>query len=158
MAITVSRRDLIQFGCRTAATLGVPALAGELVSGRARAQGAPGDVSREELFYRDDWFGAPWRKPEAAVLIHGNDESSIVWFGWVPRMGQEFRLIRPDLPGFGRSKVPAGFEWSLTYGIYGRFVRPIAIGIRQKDRLDFSFHNLLDHHLCHPVCDRGYPQ
>jgi 3-oxoadipate enol-lactonase len=113
MAITVSRRDLIQFGCRTAATLGVSALAGELVSGRARAQGAPGDVSREELFYRDDWFGAPWRKPEAAVLIHGNDESSIVWFGWVPRMGQEFRLIRPDLPGFGRSKVPAGFEWSL---------------------------------------------
>jgi 3-oxoadipate enol-lactonase len=113
MAITVSRRDLIQFGRRTAATLGVSALAGELVSGRARAQGAPGDVSREELFYRDDWFGAPWRKPEAAVLIHGNDESSIVWFGWVPRMGQEFRLIRPDLPGFGRSKVPAGFEWSL---------------------------------------------
>jgi 3-oxoadipate enol-lactonase len=47
------------------------------------------------------------------VLIHGNDESSVVWFGWVPRMGQEFRLIRPDLPGFGRSRIPAGFEWSL---------------------------------------------
>src|SRR5436190_13635473 len=28
-------------------------------------------------------------------------------------MAQEFRLIRPDLPGFGQSKVPAGFEWSL---------------------------------------------
>jgi len=47
------------------------------------------------------------------MLIHGNDESSVVWFGWVPRMGQEFRLLRPDLPGFGQSKVPAGFEWSL---------------------------------------------
>src|SRR5262249_11115916 len=71
------------------------------------------NVSKEELFFREDWFGEPWRKPEAAILIHGNDESSVVWFGWVPRMAQEFRLLRPDLPGFGQSKVPAGFEWSL---------------------------------------------
>jgi 3-oxoadipate enol-lactonase len=113
MAITISRRDLLHVGYGTAATLGVSAVAGELAPGLARAQGALGDVSKEELFYRDDWFGEPWRKPETAVLIHGNDESSVVWFGWVPRMGQEFRLIRPDLPGFGRSRIPAGFEWSL---------------------------------------------
>jgi pimeloyl-ACP methyl ester carboxylesterase len=113
MAITISRRDLLHVGYGTAATLGVSAVASELAPGFARAQGALGDVSKEELFYRDDWFGEPWRKPETAVLIHGNDESSVVWFGWVPRMGQEFRLIRPDLPGFGRSRIPAGFEWSL---------------------------------------------
>jgi 3-oxoadipate enol-lactonase len=111
MAITISRRNLLRVGYGTAATLGVSAVAGE--PGSARAQGALGDVSKEELFYRDDWFGEPWRKPETAVLIHGNDESSVVWFGWVPRMGREFRLIRPDLPGFGRSRIPAGFEWSL---------------------------------------------
>ena len=68
---------------------------------------------REDFFYRDDYFGEPWRKPEAAVLIHGNDESSIVWYAWMPRMAREFRIIRPDLPGFGQAKVPAGFEWSL---------------------------------------------
>jgi pimeloyl-ACP methyl ester carboxylesterase len=113
MAITISRRNLLHVGYGTAATLGVSAVAGKLAPGLARAQGAPDDVSKEELFYRDDWFGEPWRKPETAVLIHGNDESSVVWFGWVPRMGQEFRLIRPDLPGFGRSRIPAGFEWSL---------------------------------------------
>ena len=28
-------------------------------------------------------------------------------------MGQEFRVLRPDLPGFGRSRIAAGFEWSL---------------------------------------------
>jgi 3-oxoadipate enol-lactonase len=28
-------------------------------------------------------------------------------------MAQEFRVLRPDLPGFGRSQVPMGFEWSL---------------------------------------------
>jgi len=32
------------------------------------------------MFFRDDWLGEPWRKPEAAVLIHGTLESSVVWF------------------------------------------------------------------------------
>src|SRR5262249_31081216 len=71
------------------------------------------NASAEDFFYRDDWFGEPWRKPETAVLIHGNAESSIVWYAWLPRMGQEFRVLRPDLPGLGRSRIPAGFEWSL---------------------------------------------
>jgi pimeloyl-ACP methyl ester carboxylesterase len=114
MAVTISRRDLLHLGSGTAAALGVSVIAGELASVSALAQGGPvSNASKEELFYREDWFGEPWRKPETAVLIHGNDESSIVWFGWVPRMAQEFRLLRPDLPGFGRSKIPAGFEWSL---------------------------------------------
>jgi len=106
MAIAFSRRDLLQAGTATAA------IAGALAAIPALAQTAANEP-KEELFYREDWFGEPWRKPEVAVLIHGNDESSIVWYAWVPRMGREFRLIRPDLPGFGRSKVPAGFEWSL---------------------------------------------
>jgi 3-oxoadipate enol-lactonase len=114
MPDTNSRRDLLRLGCGTAATIGVSAVVGELASVLARAQGRPtSNVSTEDFFYREDWFGEPWRKPEAAMLIHGNDESSVVWFGWVPRMGQEFRLLRPDLPGFGQSRIPAGFEWSL---------------------------------------------
>jgi 3-oxoadipate enol-lactonase len=114
MSLTNSRRDLLHLGCGTAATLGVSAVMGGLAPLRARAQGGPAsNAPAEDLFYREDWFGEPWRKPEVAMLIHGNDESSVVWFGWVPRMAQEFRLLRPDLPGFERSKVPAGFEWSL---------------------------------------------
>src|SRR5439155_6147245 len=31
----------------------------------------------------------------------------------MPRMGPEFRVLRPDLPGLGRSRIPAGFEWTL---------------------------------------------
>jgi 3-oxoadipate enol-lactonase len=110
MSVTNSRRDVLRFGCGTALSAAMVGLASE----HAPAQGRPtGSVAPEELFYREDWFGEPWRKPETAMLIHGNDESSVVWFGWVPRMAQEFRLLRPDLPGFGQSKVPAGFEWSL---------------------------------------------
>jgi pimeloyl-ACP methyl ester carboxylesterase len=83
-----------------------------------RAQSVPvrgvKDGYKEDLFYREDWLGEPWRKPEPVVLIHGNDESSVEWYAWVPRMAQEYRLIRPDLPGLGHSNVPRGFEYSLA--------------------------------------------
>src|SRR3982074_1097500 len=109
MALAISRRDLLNVGYGTAAALSVSAVAAGLAPTRALAQGPT--EPKEELFYREDWFGEPWRKPEVAVLIHGNDESSIVWYGWVPRMAQEFRLLRPDLPDFGQSRIPAGFQW-----------------------------------------------
>ncbi len=108
MQTSISRRDVLHTGTASAATFGLAALDAIPARAQAGAQRAPDD-----LFYRDDWFGEPWRNPEAAVLIHGNDESSIVWYGWMPRMGRQFRVLRPDLPGFGRSRVPPGFEWSL---------------------------------------------
>jgi pimeloyl-ACP methyl ester carboxylesterase len=92
--------------------------AGILASKMARAQSLPvrsvRDDDQEDYFYREDWLGEPWRKPETAVLIHGNDESSVEWYAWVPRMAQEYRLIRPDLPGLGHSNVPRAFEYSLA--------------------------------------------
>jgi 3-oxoadipate enol-lactonase len=116
MAVTSSRRDVLHFGCGTAAVLGASALApaGALGPVPALAQAMPAsNATAEDFFYREDWFGEPWRKPETAVLIHGNAESSNVWYAWLPRMAQEFRVVRPDLPGLGRSRIPAGFEWSL---------------------------------------------
>jgi len=114
MAVTRSRRDVLHFGCGTAAAIGASAVADALGPVPAAAQGASAsNPSVEDFFYREDWFGEPWRKPETAVLIHGNAESSIVWYAWLPRMAQEFRVLRPDLPGLGRSRIPAGFEWTL---------------------------------------------
>jgi 3-oxoadipate enol-lactonase len=72
------------------------------------------DDYKADYFYREDWLGEPWRKPEPVVLIHGNDESSVEWYAWVPRMAQEYRLIRPDLPGLGHSNIPRGFDYSLA--------------------------------------------
>ena len=109
MPITSSRRDVLNFGCGTAAAIGVSAVATALGPVPAAAQGASAsNPSAEDFFYREDWFGEPWRKPETAVLIHGNAESSIVWYAWLPRMAQEFRVLRPDLPGLGRSRVSRG--------------------------------------------------
>ncbi|MGA7796239.1 MAG: alpha/beta hydrolase [Candidatus Acidiferrales bacterium] len=121
---TVSRRGLLHMTAGTAGALGITTLATELnamstlaprepESSAANPQAAAPAGLGNELFYRDDWLGAPWVKPEAALLIHGNDESSVSWFGWIPRMAQEFRLVRPDLPGFGNSPIPQNFEWSM---------------------------------------------
>jgi pimeloyl-ACP methyl ester carboxylesterase len=120
----VSRRGLLQMSAGTAGALGISALASELgpmsTSADSEPEGssvspqtAAPTASGNELFYRDDWLGAPWGKPETALLIHGNDESSVSWFGWIPRLAQEFRLVRPDLPGFGNSPIPQNFEWSM---------------------------------------------
>src|ERR1700726_2592896 len=111
MTQKISRRHVL-------AAAGFSALAGQLTSEVLQAQSLPvravNDDYKEDFFYREDWLGEPWRKPEPAVLIHGNDESSVEWYAWVPRMAQQYRLIRPDLPGLGHSNVPPGFEYSLA--------------------------------------------
>ena len=84
IAVPSSGRELLHLGYGAAAALGVSALApaGALGPVRALAQGAPAsNASAEDFFYREDWFGEPWSTPETAVLIHANDETSIVWYG-----------------------------------------------------------------------------
>ena len=116
--MSISRRQLLHVGGSTLAMLGMSSRSDVLAASAMGAQSLPvrslRDDYQEDHFYREDWLGEPWRRPEPVVLIHGNDESSIEWYAWVPRMAQEYRLIRPDLPGLGHSTVPRGFEYSLA--------------------------------------------
>jgi len=103
---------------RRTALLGFPLLAATLAAKTVRAQSVPARRAepdfKQDFFYRDDWLGEPWRTPEPVVLVHGNDESSVEWYAWVPPMAQEYRVIRPDLPGLGHSNIPSGFQYSLA--------------------------------------------
>jgi pimeloyl-ACP methyl ester carboxylesterase len=54
----------------------------------------------------------PWTVPETVVMIHGNSESSRAWTCWVPHLARHYRVVRPDLPGFGASPEPADYGWS----------------------------------------------
>jgi len=116
--MSISRRQLLHVGGSTLAMLGMSSRSDVLAASAMGSQSLPvrllRDDYQEDHFYREDWLGEPWRRPEPVVLIHGNDESSIEWYAWVPRMAQEYRLIRPDLPGLGHSTVPRGFEYSLA--------------------------------------------
>ncbi|MBO0751618.1 MAG: alpha/beta fold hydrolase [Bradyrhizobiaceae bacterium] len=66
------------------------------------------------MAYEDHWFGEPWTTPETIVMLHGNAESSRAWITWVPHLSRHFRVLRPDLPGFGASSAPDGYGWSVT--------------------------------------------
>ncbi len=58
----------------------------------------------------------PWRKEAGVVLMHhGVGLSGDAWMDWQPALlAADYRVIRIDLRGFGRSEVPAqGYQWSL---------------------------------------------
>jgi pimeloyl-ACP methyl ester carboxylesterase len=47
------------------------------------------------------------------LLLHGNPDSGVMWEGMASRLAERYRCVAPDLPGFGHSGVPAGFQPSL---------------------------------------------
>jgi 3-oxoadipate enol-lactonase len=66
------------------------------------------------MHYRVDDFTDPWQKNEVILLLHGNAESSNAWFAWVPTLSRHFKVIRPDMRGFGASTpMPKDHKWSL---------------------------------------------
>jgi pimeloyl-ACP methyl ester carboxylesterase len=67
-----------------------------------------------DLHYRVDNFTEPWREPETILMLHGNAESGRVWYGWMPRLARHYRIVRPDMRGFGQSTpMPRDFPWTL---------------------------------------------
>jgi pimeloyl-ACP methyl ester carboxylesterase len=108
MTTTVSRRSVLQATCAVGAAVAGAGIA-PMTAAETRSSGGPTDG-----FFREDWFGEPWRDPEAVVLIHGALESGIVWYAWMPTLTKQYRVIRPDLPGCGLATVPADFEWSFA--------------------------------------------
>src|ERR1700741_4904856 len=67
-----------------------------------------------QMHYLVDDFTDPWRKSETILLLHGNAESGMAWYGWVPPLARRFRVVRPDMRGFGASTpMPRDFPWTL---------------------------------------------
>lgn len=57
-----------------------------------------------ELSTWDDDFTDPWARSDGAVLQHGFCRNGNLWRPWVPYLGRTCRVLRPDLPGSGRSR------------------------------------------------------
>ena len=65
------------------------------------------------LAYEVDDFTDPWTTPETILLLHGNAESALAWYAWVPHLARRYRVVRPDRRGFGASTpMPRDFDWS----------------------------------------------
>jgi haloalkane dehalogenase len=48
------------------------------------------------------------------VVVHGIPESSLEWRDVAAAIGDNARMVIPDLPGFGRSDKPAHYDYSLA--------------------------------------------
>jgi 3-oxoadipate enol-lactonase len=106
-----SRRGLMAAGA-IAAPGTLLAMAGSPGGHPAKAEAVQKHEARPGVViaYEDQWFGAPWLDGEPIVLLHGVAESHVAWQQWVPDLSPRFRVIRPDLPGFGDSPLPASYD------------------------------------------------
>ena len=67
-----------------------------------------------DMHYVVDDFTEPWGSPDTVLLLHGNAESGAAWYAWVPHLARRFRVVRPDMRGFGASTpMPREFPWTL---------------------------------------------
>ena len=57
------------------------------------------------LNYVIDDFTDPWKNAPVIILQHGFGRSSNLWYRWVPYLSRYFKVVRPNLRGFGDSPV-----------------------------------------------------
>jgi len=64
-----------------------------------------------QIFYRSAGDpGAP-----VVLLLHGFPTSSFMFRELIPRLARDYRVIAPDLPGFGFTEVPADRRYTYTF-------------------------------------------
>ena len=56
-----------------------------------------------------------WRKPKETILFHhGVGIDMDIWIDWLPYLSKNFRCVRFDMRGCGKSSIPPnGQEWSM---------------------------------------------
>jgi pimeloyl-ACP methyl ester carboxylesterase len=76
------------------------------------------DVDGIEIFYREAG------RPNAPVLLlpHGYPGSSFVYRHLLTALADRWRLIAPDLPGFGYSGTPSSDDFDYTFDAYADFL------------------------------------
>jgi pimeloyl-ACP methyl ester carboxylesterase len=56
-----------------------------------------------EIHYQQDDCTDPWQPADCVLMLHGIAETAEAWRAWVPHFARRYRVIRPDLRGFGQS-------------------------------------------------------
>jgi pimeloyl-ACP methyl ester carboxylesterase len=69
------------------------------------------DVDGFKVFYRD----AGPTDATALLLLHGFPSSGHMFRELIPALSDRFRVIAPDLPGFGQSDMPSRDRFSYTF-------------------------------------------
>jgi pimeloyl-ACP methyl ester carboxylesterase len=67
-----------------------------------------------------DGFGVAYREAglvgrPALLLLHGFPTSSHMFRNLTPKLADRYRVIAPDLPGFGQSDLPSREQFNYTF-------------------------------------------
>jgi pimeloyl-ACP methyl ester carboxylesterase len=85
------------------------------------------DVDGYEIFYRE----AGDRSKPTLLLLHGFPTSGHMFRDLIPLLSDRFHLVAPDLPGFGRSALPARGQFTYSFDnlakVIGRFTEVIGL-------------------------------
>ena len=69
------------------------------------------DVDNKSIFYRE----AGSKDAPVLLLLHGFPSSSHMFRDLIPALADAYRVIAPDLPGFGFSDTPGRAEFNYTF-------------------------------------------
>ena len=56
----------------------------------------------------------PWEHRPVLILLHGNGRNAQFWYQWVPYLSRDFRIVRPDMRGLGKSIFADGSAVDLS--------------------------------------------
>jgi len=59
-----------------------------------------------EIAYALDDYTDPWKPADTLILVHAAMGSSKRFYAWVPHLARDFRVVRIDMRGHGRSGIP----------------------------------------------------
>lgn len=66
------------------------------------------------LNYEVDDHTDPWEHRPVLILLHGNGRNARFWYRWVPYLCRDFRVVRPDMRGLGKSVPTDGAPVDLS--------------------------------------------
>jgi len=89
------------------------------------------------------------------LLVHGLGGTGNVWFAQTQLLSRYFKVIRPDLPGSGRSSLPAALTTaSIVTALHGLIT---AQGLSSVHLVGHSYGSIVGQHFAqrHPECVRS---
>jgi pimeloyl-ACP methyl ester carboxylesterase len=87
------------------------------------------------VFYRE---AGPADAP-VVLLLHGFPTSSFQYRELIPRLADKYRVIAPDLPGFGFTEVPVEREYQYTFDSLAITIEKFTVALQLKQYALYVF-------------------